>query len=136
MEDREVIEIVTPEKGHLVVLKAWITGRESQKIDGAMFKGVQTTVDGKRISPRISETMLADQENASIEAVVISVDGSETNVLEKILNMRKKDYAFVVEAVGKIVDGDVPEKKENSSETNTTESSTEVEGESPTNDSK
>lgn len=136
MEDREVIEIVTPEKGHKVVLKAWITGRESQKIDGAMFAGVQTTVDGKRISPKISETMLADQENASIEAIVVSVDGSESNVLNRVLDMRKKDYAFVVEAVGKIVDGDIPEKKENSSETNTTESSIKAEDESATNDSK
>jgi len=126
MEDRETFEIVTPVKGHVVVLRSWITGRESQKIDGAMFKGVGTTQDGKRLTPKLSESMLSDQENASIEVVVVSVDGKENDVVNSILNMRAKDYSFVVAEVAKVVDGDVDEKKENSSETSTTKSSPET----------
>jgi len=125
MEDRETFEIVTPVKGHVVVLRSWITGRESQKIDGAMFKGVGTTQDGKRLTPKLSESMLSDQENASIEVVVVSVDGKENDVVNAVLNMRAKDYSFVVAEVAKVVDGDVDEKKENSSETSTTKSSPE-----------
>jgi len=126
MEDRETFEIKTPVKGHVVVLRSWITGRESQKIDGAMFKGVGTTQDGKKLTPKISESMLADQENASIEVVVVSVDGKENDVVNSVLNMRAKDYSFVVAEVQKVVDGDVDEKKENSSETSTTKSSPET----------
>ena len=126
MEDRETFEIVTPVKGHVVVLRSWITGRESQKIDGAMFKGVGTTQDGKKLTPKLSESMLADQENASIEVVVVSVDGKENDVVNSVLNMRAKDYSFVVAEVQKVVDGDVDEKKENSSETSTTKSSPET----------
>lgn len=126
MEDRETFEIVTPVKGHVVVLRSWITGRESQKIDGAMFKGVGTTQDGKRLTPKLSESMLSDQENASIEVVVVSVDGKENDIVNAILNMRAKDYSFVVAEVAKVVDGDVDEKKENSSETSTTKSSPET----------
>jgi hypothetical protein len=126
MEDRETFEIVTPVKGHVVVLRSWITGRESQKIDGAMFKGVGTTQDGKRLTPKLSESMLSDQENASIEVVVVSVDGKENDIVNSVLNMRAKDYSFVVAEVAKVVDGDVPEKKENSSETSTTKSSPEI----------
>ena len=126
MEDRETFEIVTPIKGHVVVLRSWITGRESQKIDGAMFKGVGTTQDGKRLTPKLSESMLSDQENASIEVVVVSVDGKENDVVNAVLNMRAKDYSFVTAEVSKVVDGDVPEKKENSSETSTTKSSPET----------
>ncbi len=126
MEDRETFEIVTPIKGHLVVLRSWITGRESQKIDGAMFKGVGTTQDGKKLTPKLSESMLSDQENASIEVVVVSVDGKENDVVNAVLNMRAKDYSFVTAEVSKVVDGDVPEKKENSSETSTTKSSPET----------
>jgi len=126
MEDRETFEIVTPVKGHVVKLRSWITGRESQKIDGAMFKGVGTTQDGKRLTPKLSESMLSDQENASIEVVVVSVDGKENDVVNAVLNMRAKDYSFVVAEVAKVVDGDVPEKKENSSETSTTKSSPET----------
>jgi len=126
MEDRETFEIVTPVKGHVVVLRSWITGRESQKIDGAMFKGVGTTQDGKRLTPKLSESMLSDQENASIEVVVVSVDGKENDIVNTVLNMRAKDYSFVVAEVAKVVDGDVDEKKENSSETSTTKSSPET----------
>jgi len=126
MEDRETFEIVTPVKGHVVVLRSWITGRESQKIDGAMFRGVGTTQDGKKLTPKLSESMLADQENASIEVVVVSVDGKENDVVNTVLNMRAKDYSFVVAEVQKVVDGDVDEKKENSSETSTTKSSPET----------
>ncbi len=126
MEDRETFEIVTPVKGHVVVLRSWITGRESQKIDGAMFRGVGTSQDGKKLTPKLSESMLADQENASIEVVVVSVDGKDNDVVNSILNMRAKDYSFVVAEVAKVVDGDVPEKKENSSETSTTKSSPET----------
>ena len=126
MEDRETFEIVTPIKGHVVVLRSWITGRESQKIDGAMFKGVGTSQDGKKLTPKLSETMLSDQENASIEVVVVSVDGKDNDVVNSVLNMRAKDYSFVTAEVQKVVDGDVPEKKENSSETSTTKSSPEA----------
>lgn len=126
MEDRETFEIVTPVKGHKVVLRSWITGRESQKIDGAMFKGVGTSQDGKKLTPKLSETMLSDQENASIEVVVVSVDGKDNDVVNSVLNMRAKDYSFVTAEVQKVVDGDVPEKKENSSETSTTKSSPEA----------
>jgi hypothetical protein len=126
MEDRETFEIVTPIKGHVVVLRSWITGRESQKIDGAMFKGVGTTQDGKRLTPKLSESMLSDQENASIEVVVVSVDGKENDIVNTVLNMRAKDYSFVVSEVQKVVEGEIDEKKENSSETSTTKSSPET----------
>lgn len=135
-EDRETYEITTPAKGHKVVLKSWITGRESQKIDGALFKGVQTTVDGKKIQPKISDSMLSDQENASIEAIVVSVDGNDKDVLNRILDMRKPDYDAVVKEVEKVREGELDEKKENASETSTTSSSPTEADESTTNDSK
>lgn len=136
MEDRDTFEIVTPVKGHKVVLRSWITGRESQKIDSAMFKGVGTTGDGKRLQPKLSDTMLADQENASIEVIVVSVDGKDNDLVNTVLNMRKQDYDFVLKEVDRVVNGDVPEKKENSSKTNTSESSTEGKEKSPTDASK
>ncbi len=136
MEDRDTFEIVTPVKGHKVVLRSWITGRESQKIDSAMFKGVGTTGDGKRLQPKLSDTMLADQENKSIEVVVVSVDGKDNNLVDVVLNMRKADYDYVLSEVDRVVNGDVPEKKEKSSETNTSESSIKDKEKSPTDASK
>ena len=122
MENRETYEVKTPIKGIKVVLKSWITGKESQAIDSAMFAGVGTRVDGKKLQPKLSDTMIADQENASIKAVVVSVDGNENNVVDSVLNMRAGDYKFVLEEVKKVVDGDIDEKKAKSSETNTIKS--------------
>jgi len=136
MEDRETFETITPVKKHVVILRSWITGRESQKIDGAMFKGVGTTGDGKKLAPKLSASMLADQENASIEAIVVSVDGKNNDLVNTVLNMRKPDYDHVLQQLDKVVNGDIPEKKENSSETSTTKSSTEDKVESATDDSK
>lgn len=134
-EDRETHEITTPLKGHTLVCRSWINGREKQKIDGAMFRNIETQGDGTNMKPVMSEGMLAGQENASIEAVVVSVDGNETDVLNRVLDMRVKDFEYVVEHAQKIVEGDFDEKKETASETNTTKSSEQVEAESQTVDS-
>ncbi len=129
-EDRETHEIITPLFGHVIVLKSWITGREKQKIDGAMFSNIETVGEDKNMKPKMSNTMLAGQENASIEAVVISVDGSTENVLDRILDMRVKDFEFINGAVARIVEGDFDEKKEPSLNSNITEPLTVVAEES------
>lgn len=125
MEDRETYEISTPLSQRKVVLKSWITGRESQKIDGAMIKGIRATSTGKRqqLTPEITEDAFSAQENAAIECVVVSVDGNDSKVLQLVLDMRKQDYDEVIRQVKRVVDGDLPEKKETSSVTNTTDSS-------------
>ena len=69
----------------------------------------------------MNDTMLASQENARIEAVVVSIDGSEENILDTVLDMRVKDFEFVAEQAQKIVDGELDEKKEKPSKINTIE---------------
>lgn len=130
-EDRETYEIITPVKGHVVLLRAWINGREKQQIDGAMFRSIQTEGEGKEMRPRMNETMMAGQDNAGIETVVISVNGNELGVLDAVLDMRVKDFEFVKSYIEKIVEGDFDPKDESNLETNTTESSEPVAVESP-----
>jgi hypothetical protein len=134
-EDRETHQIITPIKGHVVLLRSWINGREKQKIDGAMFRSIQTEGEGKEMKPRMNETVISGQQNAAIETVVISVDGNEIDVLNRVLDMRVKDFEFVTGIVDKIVEGDFDPKDENNSEMNITESSEQVAEESPTQDS-
>ena len=135
MEDRETIEVETPLKKHRVVLKSWINGREKQKIDGALFKGMETSSDQDKPTPKLNDSFLANQTNAAIQNIVVSVDGNSTNVLDRVLDMRAQDYEFVKDEVNKIVEGDLDEKKESSSETNTSEVSDLVQEQSPTDDS-
>ena len=52
-------------------------------------------------------------QNAKIEAVVISFDGSKDNILDKVSNIRKEDFKFVLEEVNKIVGVEDIKKKGN-----------------------
>lgn len=131
-EDRETHTIVTPVKGHIVILKSWINGREKQKIDGTMFNNISTEGEGDQMRPKMSESMIASRENASIGCVVLSVDGNSDDVINQVLEMRAKDYEFVLKQVEEVIEGNFDEKKETSSETNTIESLPEVQEESLT----
>lgn len=131
-EDRETHEITTPKQKHIVVLKSWINGREKQRIDGTMFSNIDTVGEGNEMRPKMSETMIANRENASLACVVVSVDGNEIDVVNQVLDMRAADYEYVLKQVEDVTEGRFDEKKETSSETNTTESSNEVKDESLT----
>jgi len=134
-EDRETHEITTP-KGHSLVLRSWINGREKQRIDGSMFSDMSTEGAGNSMRPKMSGTMISNRENACIEVVVVSVDGKEIDVLNRVLDMRVSDFEYVLKRIDEIVSGDFDEKKENGSETSTTESlAAESTEESTTNDS-
>ena len=132
MTERQTHEIVTPISGQTIVCLDWINGREKQKIEGAMFKSIETSGTGTNMKPKMSETMIARQENAAIDAVVISIDGSSENIVDTVLDMRVKDFDFVLKHAQQIVDGDLDEKKETSSETNITVDSEQAKEESQT----
>lgn len=131
-EDRETHEIITPKQKHVVVLKSWINGREKQRIDGTMFSNIDTVGEGNEMRPKMSETMIANRENASLASVVVSVDGNEIDVVNQVLDMRAVDYEYVLKQVEDVTEGRFDEKKETSSETNTSESSNEAKDESLT----
>lgn len=134
-EDRETHTIITPIKGHVVVLYSWINGREKQKIDGSMFNNISTEGEGDQMRPKMSESVIASRENAGISCAVVSVDGNDFDVVEQVLDMRAKDYEFVLKRVEEVVEGNFDEKKETSSEISTTKSLQTVEAESLTTDS-
>lgn len=117
--ERDTHEIVTPIMGHKVVCYDWINGREKQRIDGAMFKSIETSGTGTDMKPKLSATMIAEQEDAAVEAVVISVDGNTENIVETVLDMRAKDYEFIVKHSQLVAEGGLDEKKETASETST-----------------
>ena len=110
-EDRETHTIITPIKGHVVVLYSWINGREKQKIDGSMFNNISTEGEGDQMRPKMSESVIASRENAEISCAVVSVDGNDFDVVEQVLDMRAKDYEFVLKRVEEVVEGNFDEKK-------------------------
>lgn len=104
----ETKELITPIGGAKIVLKSFITGRESREIKGVYFKGVKFKMENQvSKSDDIDMSKITeDSENKAIEVVVISVNGSEENKLDAILDMNVKDYDFVKDEVNKVINGD------------------------------
>ena len=104
----ETKEVTTPIGEIKIVLKSFITGRESREIKGVYFKGVKFKMEGQAAkSDDIDMSKVTeDSENKAIEVVVVSVNGSEENKLDTILDMNVKDYDFVKDEVNKVINGD------------------------------
>lgn len=104
----ETKEIITPIGEVKIILKSFITGRESREIKGVYFKGVKFKMEGQiSKSEDIDMSKITEEsENKAIDTVVVSVNGSEENKLDAILDMNVKDYDFVKDEVNKIINGD------------------------------
>lgn len=94
-----------------VVLKEWITGRESEFIGEPMnLLKLQYSQDGGRVTKIGGEMEVgkAKQESIhrAISSVVISVNGKVENVLDLVLDLPKKDYELVIKEVDKVITGE------------------------------
>ena len=101
---KETKEITTPIDKHKVVLKSFITGRDSRELKNVYFKDAEFYLDGAQ--PKSSKLDMAkltqEAEDKAIEIVVVSVDGKEDNKVDAILDMRKQDSDFVISEINKV----------------------------------
>lgn len=113
--ERETKEIITPVDKHKVVLKAYITGREKRDMKNIYFKGVEFEMDGvKTKSNKMDmQKMTENAENKTIEVIVVSVNG-KPEVVNAILDMKSKDFDFVIAEINEITNDDFlsPEPKD------------------------
>ena len=101
MENRETKTIETPIDKIKIVLKAWITGKEKREIRNVFLSKVKFGEDEKKIERNPAE--LADEaENKAIEIIVVSVKDKTENLVEEILNLKAKDYSFVMNEINKV----------------------------------
>ena len=107
--ERETKTIKTP-TGIVVELKTYITGREKQSIDIALYGDMKATGDGTG-KMEVSLKSVIEQDNATIKAVVVNIDGSPDNVFDKVLDMKTQDFDFVLREAKQVVAGLEIEKK-------------------------
>lgn len=101
----ETIELKTPSGEHTVVLKPWFTGADIR--DNRRY--IMTLKDREEMSgPEVIEVA----ENQLIKLIVLSLDGSDENILERILKMRSNDYEFIIEKVNEASSDGLDKKKE------------------------
>ena len=101
---RDTKEIVTPIGKHKVVLNTWLIGREKRQLRSVLLQGVTFSMDKGKTKTEGIGTAEAIQkaEDEAIKIIVVSVDGQIEKVLDRILDMRDKDFDFVIEEVNKI----------------------------------
>ena len=96
----ETKKIICPFSKTEVVLKAWITGEEDNKIRKQMLDH-NMSMDGNDAEINLGEAVVKT-EKAKVDVIVVSIAGEKKNIYEKICAMRKCDYSFVIDEVNKI----------------------------------
>lgn len=97
-------EIVTPKNAHKVVLKEWITGRDTEYINGAFFENMKAkpSANGSVEFGQIDLSKSTEVTHRNIERWVVTVDGVQDNILETVLDMNKDDYQAVINAIDEV----------------------------------
>lgn len=107
MNDRET-RIITTENGHEVEIKTFLTGRELRDIDQVFLDGMKFESDkdqlGKIDIKGYSGSLLTKKGEKAIEVAIISLDGSPDDIVNRILDLRGKDYNEITKAIDKMID--------------------------------
>lgn len=91
--------------GHKIVIREYLTARQARPIEESSVAEGNTKPGGGLTS----KGLLAVQDK-SIEAVVVSLDGSEENILERLLDLPQLTYNKVREAVTSVIAGEDKKK--------------------------
>lgn len=111
--ERETSTIITPIGHHEVILKSWLTGRERRALTNVFLKDAEIQQHGA--TPTFSGlkgTIIAEAEDLTLNTVIISIDGDEKNLANRVLDMHSEDTAFVIAAINSITQEIELEKKD------------------------
>ena len=112
MNERETISIATPIEKHVVILKAWLTGREQRQIRSVLFEGVKfsasSPTEEKEEESSVSSDFSIDgstigkQQDIKINTIIVSINDKTDNILDLVLDMHGTDTEFIIKEVEKI----------------------------------
>lgn len=103
--ERETTSFKTP-GGHEVVLKTYLTAREANQLKQVLYKSINMSMtdiaSGKTEIKDIPATALLEQEREALKTVIVSLDGNQENVVERLLDLRSDEYDAVIAEVNKV----------------------------------
>jgi hypothetical protein len=115
MSDRETKTFTTP-GGHVVVLRTYLTGRETTALKSIMFSALKMNMEdaqgGKVGVGDIPSTFLVEQEKTAMGFLVVSVDGNTDIPVDTLLDMPSAEYESVLKEINKIQNPTTLEKSE------------------------
>ncbi len=107
--ERDTKTIVTPVDKVEIVLKAWITGGERRKISGILLEG-SSIKSNELESMSMSADIVNKVQDATFEEVIVSISGKTDEIAKTVLEMKTRDFDFVVEEINKITGGEEVKK--------------------------
>lgn len=97
-----------------VEIKTYLTGREKRALTN-VFLTSELNFDPDNGSVKGMNAELIDKaQDLAWQTVIVSIDGSNENIVDKILDMRVEDYNQVIEEVNKITSVKQSEEKKTS----------------------
>ena len=103
--ERETTKFKTP-GGHEVILKTYLTAREANQLKQVLYASINMSMtdlaSGKTEIKDIPATSLLEQEREALKTVIVSLDGSQDNVAERLLDLPSDEYDAVVAEVNKV----------------------------------
>jgi hypothetical protein len=103
--ERETKEFTTP-GGHKIVLKTYLTAREVHNVLTDLFKGQDVSTDeAKSGASRISMVIGIQRNIKLVEAAVISLDGSNDNITERLQDLPASEYTAILNEVKPLAEG-------------------------------
>lgn len=100
--------------GHQVVMHDYITGREQRQIQEVFLKNVEinrlSQSEGKTDAGMsgFSASVVAEAQDLAFNLIIVSLDGSDQDVVPRVLDLPATDYEEIVAAVNQVTD---PKKK-------------------------
>jgi len=91
---------------HSVELRTYLTGRESRDIQSAMLNNLEMKQkDGASEISGFKGEMLSLQQDKQITTVVVSMDDSKENILNRILDLPLEEYNVIIKEVEEVATG-------------------------------
>lgn len=111
-------ELKTPSGEHTILVKAYLTGEDRRAARRVILK-VSSEDRGKTVEG------IEEVENHMMSQIVLKIDDSDQDIVDRVLKMKAEDYDFVVETINQISQGKLvaDEKKEEKSDGSTKASS-------------
>ena len=103
--ERETKTVKTPH-GHEVVIKTYLTGREAEQVQQVLYTDIKMSMgdlaSGKTEIKEIPAAAIIAQQRKALEVLLVSIDGSTENVLDRFLDLHSEDCDAVKDEVSTI----------------------------------
>lgn len=110
---RPTVEYKLKSGNHVLVLKEYLTGREKRAVKNALWAGKTMQIkDGKGESDAIPMDQMDASTDKTIELMVISIDGDDKKILDRVLEFRDRDYDDLIDKIEELTGPIADEKKD------------------------